>query len=69
MPRSLALFSLLSERGYRTSFVSGVRREGDRLVGHAWVTISDEVLESSGDGHAATSFTENFRYDNQASLR
>ena len=67
VPRSLALFTLLTERGYESSFVSGVRREHTELVGHAWVTIGEEVLMASGDGHAAALFSENFRYDNQAS--
>lgn len=68
VPRSLALFTLLTERGYESSFVSGVRREETELVGHAWVTIGEEVLTASGDSHAAALFSENFRYENQASF-
>lgn len=47
--------------------MSGIKLEAGELVGHACVTIGEEVLMASGDGHAAAMFSENFRYDNRAS--
>jgi hypothetical protein len=37
VPRALALRSLLAEEGIVTELRIGVRKEGDRLVAHAWV--------------------------------
>ena len=64
VPRSLALFSLLTERGYPASFVSGIARQGNQLSGHAWVTIDGKVVPGSGDDEARNRYTENFRYNN-----
>lgn len=44
LPRSLALCSLLRERGYPAEIRIGVRREAGRLLAHAWVELDGETL-------------------------
>ena len=66
LPRSLALFSLLTDRGYPVSFVSGIRRDGERLAGHAWLIVNGQRIEATDDHDATSRFEENFRYDNRA---
>jgi hypothetical protein len=67
VPRSMALFALLSRRGYTASVVSGVRREDDELVGHCWVLVTDGLLEGSGDHAAPEYYKQNLRYENRLS--
>jgi hypothetical protein len=43
--RSLALYALLRRHGWPAVFVSGVRREGAEVVGHAWVELDGRVLD------------------------
>jgi hypothetical protein len=64
VPRSLALLQVLSESGFATSFVSGVRRNGAKLDGHAWLEVDGVPLEIVGDSNSPNFFKENFRYDN-----
>jgi Uncharacterised nucleotidyltransferase/Transglutaminase-like superfamily len=64
VPRSLALLQVLSEAGFATSFVSGVRRLQGKLDGHAWLEVDGIPLEIVGDTNAPQMFKENFRYDN-----
>lgn len=44
LPRSLALCSLLRERGYPAEVKIGVRREAGQLLAHAWVELDGEAL-------------------------
>jgi hypothetical protein len=67
VPRSMALFALLSKRGYPASVASGVRREDGGLVGHCWVLVTDRLLEGSGDHAAPEYYEQNLRYENRLS--
>ena len=62
VPRSLALFYALRQEGLEVSFVSGVRRNGAKLEGHAWLELDGKPLAGLGDENAPTIFKENFRY-------
>ncbi|MEY4531422.1 MAG: hypothetical protein RLZZ156_2143 [Deinococcota bacterium] len=64
VPRSLALLQVLSELGFAASFVSGVRRKGHKLDGHAWIEVDGIPLEIIGDSNSPNIFKENFRFDN-----
>lgn len=64
VPRSLALFKLLSIEGYAVSFVSGVRRAEGQLSGHAWVELDGLPVDHMRDADSPNLFTENFRYPN-----
>ena len=44
VPRSLAIFAALRRRGVPAVFVSGVRRRGHALEGHAWVELHGAPL-------------------------
>ncbi len=44
LPRSLALCSLLRERGHSAEVRIGVRHEAGKLLAHAWVELHGEVL-------------------------
>jgi hypothetical protein len=65
VPRSLALFYLLSQQGHALRFVSGVRRHNGKLEGHAWVEIDGWPLEATNDMPAPQRFKENFSYGNR----
>lgn len=62
VPRSLAIYAALRREGHRPQFVSGVRRDGARIVGHAWVELKGSPLLGSGDELAPKQFAENFRH-------
>lgn len=42
--RSLLLLRELSSAGFSPELSIGLRREGDRLSGHAWVTVDGQVV-------------------------
>ncbi len=65
VPRSLALFALLSRHGYPAVFVSGVRRVESGLVGHAWVLVGDVPLETPDGCERLAAFREQLRFENQ----
>jgi hypothetical protein len=62
VPRGLALFALLTRHGHRAVFVSGVRRVGTELRGHAWVLVDGEAVETPPAAVALAAFREQFRY-------
>jgi hypothetical protein len=62
VPRSLALFHALRKEGLEVSFVSGVRRNGNKLEGHAWLELNGKPIPGYGDESAPSIFKENFRY-------
>lgn len=45
--RSLVLKWLLARRGVRSEIRIGVRREGERLIAHAWVERNGEPINDS----------------------
>ena len=65
VPRSLALFALLSRYGYPAAFVSGVRMGESGLVGHAWVLVGDVPLEPPAARMLLATFREQLRFENQ----
>jgi hypothetical protein len=64
VPRSLVLLELLSKAGFAVRFRSGVRRNGGKLEGHAWVEVDDFPLEVFGDEVSPQAFKENYRFEN-----
>jgi hypothetical protein len=62
VPRSLALFHALRKEGLEVSFVSGVRRNGSKLEGHAWLELNGKPIPGLGDENSPNVFKENFRY-------
>ncbi len=66
---ALATYRALREAGCPVEFVSGVRREGSALVGHAWVEDQGMVLPESNDADRCSEFTETFRYPSGNSMR
>ena len=63
LPRSLAIYAALRAQGWPAIFVSGVRKEGDRILGHAWVELDGSVLpELSYRREPAGPYVPSFRY-------
>jgi len=60
--RSLVLYRTLRRRGLPVDFVSGVRRDGDRVVGHAWVELNGIVVPELDEPTNPHIFRVNFRY-------
>jgi hypothetical protein len=60
LPRSLALYRLARLRGIEARLHCGVRREGDGIVGHAWVTVDGAALLATDDDDAE--WKETFTY-------
>ena len=68
VPRSLALFHALRKEGLEVSFVSGVRRNNNKLEGHAWLELDGKPIVGLGDEAAPQMFKENFRYPSTSSI-
>ena len=68
VPRSLALFHALRKEGLEVSFVSGVRRNNNKLEGHAWLELDGKPIAGLGDEAAPQMFKENFRYPATSSI-
>jgi hypothetical protein len=49
LPRSLALFYFATRAGLPVRFHCGVRRVGEELEGHAWLTLGDQLFLERGD--------------------
>ena len=63
LPRSLAIYSALRAQGWPAVFVSGVRKDGDRITGHAWVELGGAILpELSSAREPAGPYVPSFRY-------
>ena len=62
VPRGLALFALLTRHGHPAVFVSGVRRVGRDLRGHAWVLVDGIAVEAPRHAEGLGAFREQFRY-------
>jgi len=67
VPRALALFALLTQAGYDAVFVSGVRKVGDDVHGHAWVLVDDRPLERPGLVDPRVTYREQFRIASRSS--
>lgn len=65
VPRGLALMALLTRQGERVVFVSGVRRDGADLRGHAWVLVDGVPVEAEGGEASLAGFREQFRYESR----
>lgn len=59
LPQALATYSALRRQGWPVVFVSGVRRDGERVLGHAWVELDGVILT---DSEQMAEYRENFRY-------
>jgi hypothetical protein len=64
--RSVAVYVALRRQGWPVVFVSGVRREGEGVVGHAWVEYEGRPLPELGEGAEACRYVVNFRYPAEA---
>lgn len=62
VPRALSVYRALQLEGHKPHFVSGIRRQGTALLGHAWVELEGKPIYGSGDEQAPSQFKENFRY-------
>lgn len=60
--RSATLYSTLRGMGRTAAFVSGVRRLGGDIDGHAWVESPSLPLSLTGDQLSSTVFAEGFRH-------
>jgi len=61
MERSLTLLHLFRRAGYPTALHFGVRREGEGITGHAWLSLHGAPLAEPTDPHAAYAVT--YTYD------
>ncbi len=56
LPRSYVASVMLAARGLCPVVVIGMRREGERLAGHAWIELDGEVILESAEaarGHVS----------------
>lgn len=60
--RSLILYHALRRQGWAVTFVSGVRREDDGVVGHAWIEYEGRPLPEPTDPEYLSRYSVNFRY-------
>ena len=65
--RSLAIYRALRREGWPVVFVSGVRREGGRIDGHAWVEFDGRVLPELGEPAVDHYYNETFRWPMKSS--
>ena len=59
---ALALYVKLREVGWPVDFVSGIRRDVEGTVGHAWVEHDGVVLPELYESDKCATFAENFRF-------
>ena len=59
---ALALYVKLREVGWLVDFVSGIRRDSDGTVGHAWIEHEGVVLPELYESEKCATFAENFRF-------
>jgi hypothetical protein len=63
--RALAVFTALRQRGWPVDFVSGVRRNGSSVVGHAWVEDHRGALLDLEQADVHGKYSENFRFSSR----
>ncbi len=61
LPRSLAIAAALRRRGLDAVFRSGVRRDGDRILSHAWVELNGVPMFDAQEEQSAHLYTPNFQ--------
>lgn len=59
---ALAAFIELRRRGHTVDFVSGVRRDGAAVIGHAWLEYDGGMPWEMDEPATRARFRENFRY-------
>ena len=64
--RSLAIYSVLRRQAWPVTFVSGVGKTADDVVGHAWIELNGEVLPELLASHLHLYYTPSFRYPRDA---
>ncbi len=67
--RSLAIYAELRSQGWPASFVSGIRREGAGMLGHAWVELDGSVLPELGEPANRQLYQVNVVYPTDGSHR
>lgn len=60
--RAVAVYAALRQRGWPVEFVTGVRRRGASIVGHAWVEYDGGVLLEMDEPDSCALFEQNFRF-------
>lgn len=60
--RALAVYAALKQRGWPVEFVTGVRRSGSAIVGHAWVEYDGGVLLEMDEPDFCAQYEQNFRF-------
>lgn len=60
--RSLAIYRALRQQGWQVEFVSGIRRDANGLIGHAWVELDGQVLPELRQWRNRMLYRVNFRY-------
>ncbi len=60
--RALAVYAALRQRGWPVEFVTGVRRRGAAIVGHAWVECDGDVLLEMEEPNRCALYEQNFRF-------
>lgn len=60
--RSLATYAALRRQGWPVAFVSGVRRDVDGVVGHAWVELEGAVLRELDEPRNRERYTVNLEH-------
>ena len=63
LPRSLTLWWLLRRHGIESEFRIGVRRDGERIVAHAWVVCHDTVIGETNASSSCRSKWQHFDID------
>lgn len=58
LDQSLALTSVLRQRGYRADLIIGAERKPTGFNAHAWVEIDGQALDESGEPRARLSVLE-----------
>jgi hypothetical protein len=60
--RSLATYAALRRQGWPVTFVSGVRRDAEGVVGHAWVELEGRVLRELGEPRNREHYAVNLEF-------
>jgi len=64
--RALAVYAALKQRGWPVEFVTGLRRRGAAIVGHAWVECNGGVLLEMEQPDICALYHQNFRFPSRA---